>query len=1073
MFWRFGWILDSLRYRVEKDIRETIYLNKAFQRNRWGLFQSLVIYCSKHFLLSSIFIFFLISLISFLLFKNYSDITSYLAIPIKEFESYLASDTLIFGSQVTMLGLVFPLVIAFIGILLQNKSSNEPLWLIYQQTSGFLLVGYSALSLIMFSTFFEIIKPIISDDLRVTTALSIHLWFLFNLVLSGWFFWKTIDFLTSNNRMKVLVRYVINEVIVPVIRAKLIGHYSIGAKTQGLLRDSVYGSFTVETYSIDKCTHRLITTHKEQKSISNIFYLLLNWAVFLWSWQKNQIRSHNDVPHIVLPLQVSRYKKDKTCLAETNHAPINILSKLLIHSSVMFSSKQKYEPVSIEAMFSAFFGQIEDSLSINNFRLFDASRDNLVEMHNEIQSSLYFIADNGNVDNWILLTDGEFFGRSYLHIFIPQTIKISKYVTQRIPDDINYFENWCYFYPSLYTKRSTELPTNVVKAYIDGHSYLWDELMSWMGGYQESEPLANQQRDRAIKKFVGSWEYWRHGIKNESDDLELRSLELAQIHLQNTSSMVVSAAKHKNWDAAEWAADTLIHWRTLFCSDSNYHSRFGWHYKLITPETLQLPLDHILNVGIFHANPYEQKEALSIALKNHWEDIRFITVAYLLALSQYKPTNDIKILTERIMSSQRLEPSGIDDLNPISSLPVILGIFLRQNYAEEDTPYLKKLVDQLERLASIEEPEWISGRVYSSYGNKSEYLLNLFKILGIGLSSASFRLSLDWEAFLKPGNISQTKLEDIISKLKSLTENLESLDDPIKHFFDIDEVTLLDRKTIFTASINMIIRTLNEELNHQINNADLDREKLDRLGEMASASTFNLRSGPIPISLFTKLTQTSEFAGKVFTLNINNFNKSRVSKDIEVKTVFNEAEWFDQIIQQHASITTFEDIHSSLNGKVKTYSDSIQLLTEALQDAENIKLNNLYPILFVGPFELGSLIENSRWGSLRESDRLPFEITIETEKPNSYICHLSGIEVHRFPYGSRNYSLLFARQSLDEIKIKKFDENRFVDVDFNTGEEGSITGTLSLSYGIECKFIPYNSYKYILLEEESNTYLAH
>ncbi len=37
MLWKSGWLVNSLKYRVEKDVRDTLFKNDVFLRNRWSL----------------------------------------------------------------------------------------------------------------------------------------------------------------------------------------------------------------------------------------------------------------------------------------------------------------------------------------------------------------------------------------------------------------------------------------------------------------------------------------------------------------------------------------------------------------------------------------------------------------------------------------------------------------------------------------------------------------------------------------------------------------------------------------------------------------------------------------------------------------------------------------------------------------------------------------------------------------------------------------------------------------------------------------------------------------------------
>jgi hypothetical protein len=57
-----------------------------------------------------------------------------------------------------------------------------------------------------------------------------------------------------------------------------------------------------------------------------------------------------------------------------------------------------------------------------------------------------------------------------------------------------------------------------------------------------------------------------------------------------------------------------------------------------------------------------------------------------------------------------------------------------------------------------------------------------------------------------------------------------------------------------------------------------------------------------------------------------------------------------------------------------------------------------------------------------------------------------------------------------KITIKKFDENRYVDVNFNPADENAITGDLIVEFGIDCEFddnLQEYAFKYFADESES------
>ena len=213
MFWKRGWLLSTLNYHVEKDIRETLYQNDIFKNNRWSQIERLVIWGAKHIFWANLILIIIVLFLFRLISTKYDFLKQLLPLSLNGLTSIVELQSIIFVAQITLLGLIFPLVIAFIGVLLQGKSSNESMWTVYRNNSGFMLVGFSALTLSIIFILFRLNEPWFTHQEMVAASISLTGLFLINLLLFGRFLWTTVEFLSLNSRMKMVVKYAINEVI--------------------------------------------------------------------------------------------------------------------------------------------------------------------------------------------------------------------------------------------------------------------------------------------------------------------------------------------------------------------------------------------------------------------------------------------------------------------------------------------------------------------------------------------------------------------------------------------------------------------------------------------------------------------------------------------------------------------------------------------------------------------------------------------------------------------------------------------------------------------------------------------
>lgn len=1074
MFWRRGWILDSLRYRAEKNIRETLYRNDAFLNNRWSLLERLIIWGSKHILLANFAFFFFATYISYAVSVNYELLREIVPASLNGLKPILDFQSAIFSAQITVLGLIFPLVIAFIGVLLQGKSSNKSLWLVYRHNSGFMLVGFSAITLTIFFLSAKVLEPWLTYQDMAAVAVSTTTWFFINLFLSGWFLWKTVQFLELEHRMEMIVKYAISEVIVADIKRRLLvkHHYKVASST-GLLPKSKEEFFKIESYCIKNFPNQILNEYSQLRSVVNVWYRLLRLGTWFWTIQACfSKKKSNEAPELCFPFEVNIFKRKNIVLAKSSIS-FDFLTKFLIRQSIRLSKKSEKITLDVNQMVAALFGQVEDALKENNARLFEAAKKDLEHFHKEIESSMHFISDEGKPDNWILLSEGTWLGRSFLDVFVVESIGIAKAITRRIPEDASFYESWCYLYPRLYSGYHEDIPKKIADAYIDGHYFIWGSLMSWMGGYHSSGLLANQQRDRAIKHFVGSWEHWRHLINKDFSSASQVSFESAMRHLNNTSRMIIYATKYENWDASRWATDVFVYWFELFSNTNLDYRYYRWHHELITSDILKLDANHKLRIAISVLDGFEESVATSIALRNYWTDIRCHTIAYLMGASQYKVIAHYKEYVEAILSVKRLESTnGLESAHnkPLINSKDLLGVYLRQNGCWiTQQGYNSMLGQHIEELARIEEPEWISGRGYLYVGTKQDlYLPKFFKAVGVGLTKAEFMLDTRWSNFLKSDAISLGELENTISELQKLTSVDDTLLDTICYQFDIEREVAVQRRDLFIKSINAIIADLKAEIASQIINTPLDQNRLERLGVAASSSTFTLSEGPVPISLFQHIDYVDDLSSDPVITNILNYSKSEVSEGVEINRPVNEDKFLNETIIQRLVIEAFKQLIKNMEWQSSQHDNSLDLLSQAVADSEFIKAQEQKPIMFIGPWSLYHLIDNAKWQYSLNDKKLPFDIAIETGREGTYVCHLNDIEIHRLPFIKVDFSILLSKESFRKIKIKRFGEGRYVDVNFTTQSDSDLTGTLSLSFGMECEFQMNKCFKYINLNPDED-----
>ncbi len=125
--------------------------------------------------------------------------------------------------------------------------------------------------------------------------------------------------------------------------------------------------------------------------------------------------------------------------------------KFLYKYSFSFNKKIAIEnDEELLKLFKNFIDPIHLSLRDNDIRAFKEAIGNLIDYHVNVSSALAFLNDNKINDNWLLLTDGTIFGKSYFNHLLIEYFFISKASVFKITDNTEFYNEILYFYKQLY-----------------------------------------------------------------------------------------------------------------------------------------------------------------------------------------------------------------------------------------------------------------------------------------------------------------------------------------------------------------------------------------------------------------------------------------------------------------------------------------------------------------------------------------------------------------------------------------------------------------------------------------------
>ncbi len=277
-----GWILNTLRYQVDKKLKETVYSSEAYLENRWDFAEKFFINCSKspkkH--ISILYLSFICLIALMVTLKTL--LKAIIPGTLNDWNEFVEWQGIILSGQLTILGVIFPLVIGFVGFSIQNKTASRAIWTVYNRYSCFMFTGFSGLGLSVFIIIGKFLEPIIPQYWYVSASICSCVWLLFNILLTGWFLNATFKIIQARTREKLLVRYTINESFTQDIRKRLsnlIPQHAINNKLIKLA-DKNKVDLSTHIYSEEGIKYHTID-HTKQKYLWDISFTLLSRSMWL------------------------------------------------------------------------------------------------------------------------------------------------------------------------------------------------------------------------------------------------------------------------------------------------------------------------------------------------------------------------------------------------------------------------------------------------------------------------------------------------------------------------------------------------------------------------------------------------------------------------------------------------------------------------------------------------------------------------------------------------------------------------------------------------------------------------
>lgn len=1061
-----GRVFNTLTYSVDKEIKESLYKNKAFLSSRWGFLEKSIVHWStqykKYIALSLI--------LSVLMVCNVvmwqSLVKPYIFQYIPNWKGLLEWQGAFLSGQLTIVGVVYPLVVGLISILFQNKSAKKIIFPIYQKYSGFMFAGLSGLTLSGFIIAGYFLRVIMGDAIYVGVCLTSAMWLSANLLLTAWFFVKTFRMLDENSRDEIVFRYSIHESCEVDVREKIKQVLLQNAVQHKLLINPDEKILKVLTYKYSSNDYHEITRIvKREKSLKEVRFWLINIAIWLQIFIL-KFRKIKDCKLVIQP-SPSNGASNMRSVAKYDGFEINFIVKRLIQCAFSFAKELPQADIGLSAVLNGFVGPANDALREGDAIGFSESVDNLALWHAEVAQALSFKNENGTLDNWLLLPASAVWGRSYLDELLSEYHRLARESVERIPENSRFYTDMLYLHKRIFASRDT-LIKKEMRSLIQGSYYMWYLLVEWKSYSSESSDMriANKYED-ILYDFVGAWESWLMYIEPRSKrkgDVD-NAYPAFITHLEFTASTTISALRFNNFEAAGWGVDMLNNWLETLSYDYDSYADYNWRSVLINHCYLPLSADNSVWRIILRESEYNYRDAFGLAFKNAHLDLRLITACYVLLKPGDEHQDLLVKYVKSLLSGVRIHPTGTmgGPRNNISNAGELLGAYIRhrdyRHYGEGT--YGGWLSSILGSFGRIYEERRVSGRIYSGWGANDPLSMNRAYVeIGISLSERPWGLPSDWVEAIMSAAFRHMDRRSIISDLRDW---IKIANEDLAYIL-VDSEQQKALKDNFIDSIEGVIQKIGDAQNQAVVEADIDQDRLGRFG-VASSSLFLGKIKPaFPLALFEYIDRDAELDDNyLLSINIVNYAKERVALGIETNRAVNEDDWMADCVSGHLRPNILSELLNYPQSASYKYSD----VNDILSDIRNMSKSMACPVLFVGNEILSSALYRS---SYEREMAETHDISRQDGFDKEYICHIGNCEVYTLGFKDVDYCILTSKELFDAVSFRKLGEDQYVKADFELNVDSETVGKLNLQYWMKITLTKSTSCIKLELTEKEEDY---
>lgn len=720
----FGRLLNSVTWQVRNEQKRKLRSNPDHRDLSWSFFEKVQVYCSTHYIKSMLGLWGTAMTAVLLAVYFRPVLLPFGREHLKEIAKLPEWMSSLLGSQLTVIGIVFPLVVGLISVLFQKRSSRIHIQSAYQLHSGYMFSGLSGLSLAAFILIGGLVSSYGNKYLNTVFAVTAIIWMLFNIFLSVWFFITSLNVLDDKKRDRLMVKYFKSQLVSLSIRDSLMSPW-LTYPGRMIGEDCIKGIKILPYSNLGKeIKEHVWCSIKRGESVTDIHIrplLFLLSRVARIDGQETQV--------VILPLNGAQNNK-KAILSYSGAVPSWLWCQLF---GWCFVRSRKPERQYYESITRDFFGEAYDALDDKNISVFQSATKRLVNTYASIKNSFQY--ENGNYLDGFNEAELSFsFSRAFqydVRQFIRETVKTIE-TTGKYTDDAMQI-------PLAVYQQSEGKMFRDFSQFIESLAGVWHSLIEWKASAASSLTISQDKTHyELILRLIGQWQGWGMGLsigRADSNDYGHRLF----YHLRLTPSLLVDAVVADDATSARQAHDLLCLWYEQASFTRYWEEEYRWHSYFLTPDYLNVPASDRMWEILLRGCDYNSDAVVPVMASGALSDIRLLVSGYIIAHIKPQGKIDAVDLVNHLLQSRFYE---FRDFNgPITPafrtatdiIDVILRIEHSKSYTENS--WYHDLSEIVRNFASLNTRPLISDRVYTEPHLDVRSLYGAFTLIAIKLAA--------------------------------------------------------------------------------------------------------------------------------------------------------------------------------------------------------------------------------------------------------------------------------------------------------------------------------------------------